>query len=925
LLTGLQGGLATKIEMLKDGVIQFDQDPATATGKYNIKFVPQQIDEGNTDWNFTIISQPNSGIDRNNDVYSHGFNLNPGGGVEVANKVGFGEQFEHFYRTSGSDYGEWHIVHIDTLGTVRKPISWFLNHYDPSLWAGDFLASEIQLNDPTNNLPFIEFERANTTSASFKMLGSASGQGAEFYLDEAGDNLQITSFSLTNPHMYLFDNVGTSFVHVNYLEYLNAGTDAIRIAGQDANGYLTDVPAGWGLDLTAGTLLVDSSQVATQYDLTLISGGTTDLTIGGSGPTYTIESSTGTDVTVANLYGLTLSESPANTLNLQVDSSKLATQYDLTLISGGSDGNGLFDAANEGDTLEVSVVEIKSALGGFYFNALGAANTSYWGYEPFSGGAGMIIYDDQARSSVFIQNNHATHGTFVNLSGVGNTYLYGIASSGDFYIQDGTIEPFYIEASTTVDNTLKLQADGDVQISDYPNTRDDGTPTNILGTDASGVIQSYPVGDVTPDTDDQDITVTGASQPFTLDLESDATDATFTGAGITTVTRSGNALTFTSTEADGSTTNEAWTADADDADTEVISNQTLKFEGGVGIVTDYISGTPDKVSFIIDGDEFTDVTTPEADDWVLMHDENGAGADVLQKILWSDLYSLISGDGNGLFDAGNDGATIPTTFDADITDNLDFDNGDLYIDVSAGRIGMGTVSPTADLHVVGTSGSMRFEPLSAGSSASMILEGKTDSGQQTYLGFNYTDTDYSGVEQTAAAIVLEKQADLTQWTTVSLNMYEATDAAALVVEKNADLDGARTTESHIAMNGGVAFTQNYEWSSTPADLALDRSFYNVIVTGSGVIGDEITLPNVFSTLDNWTNTMTSTDCMVGQEYVISNFRASANLVIRTNSGDYINPTTGTPTNTTLTLAPYESVIIKCVRLNGTTGYWFSYD
>ena len=333
LFDGISGGLEQKIEMLKDGLLQFDQDDATAVGRYLIKSKPQQQTEGNTDWNFTTISQPNSGIDRNNDVFSMGWNLNPGGGVEVANKVGFGMQFEGFYRTSGSDYGEWHIVHIDTNGVVRKPISWFLNHYDPSLWSGDFLASEIQFNDPTNNLPFAEFRRDGTTGAYMTLTGSASGNGAQFYLDDAADNMQITSYGMTNPHLYLFDNTATSFVHVNYLEYLNAGTDAIRIAGQDANGYLTDVPTGWGIDLDgSGTLVVDSSQVATQYDLTLISGGATDLTIGGSGPTYTIESSTGTDVTVANLYGLTLSESPANTLNLEVDTSKVATQYDITQI-----------------------------------------------------------------------------------------------------------------------------------------------------------------------------------------------------------------------------------------------------------------------------------------------------------------------------------------------------------------------------------------------------------------------------------------------------------------------------------------------------------------------------------------------------------------------------------------------------------------
>lgn len=42
------------------------------------------------------------------------------------------------------------------------------------------------------------------------------------------------------------------------------------------------------------------------------------------------------------------------------------------------------------------------------------------------------------------------------------------------------------------------------------------------------------------------------------------------------------------TLADSSATNEAWTIDGDDADTEVISNQTLKFEGAGIITTDYV-------------------------------------------------------------------------------------------------------------------------------------------------------------------------------------------------------------------------------------------------------------------------------------------------------------------------------------------------
>ena len=48
------------------------------------------------------------------------------------------------------------------------------------------------------------------------------------------------------------------------------------------------------------------------------------------------------------------------------------------------------------------------------------------------------------------------------------------------------------------------------------------------------------------------------------------------------------------TLADSSATNEAWTIDGDDADTEVISNQTVKFEGAGIITTDYVPAS-DKI------------------------------------------------------------------------------------------------------------------------------------------------------------------------------------------------------------------------------------------------------------------------------------------------------------------------------------------
>jgi hypothetical protein len=60
--------------------------------------------------------------------------------------------------------------------------------------------------------------------------------------------------------------------------------------------------------------------------------------------------------------------------------------------------------------------------------------------------------------------------------------------------------------------------------------------------------------------------------------------------------------------ADSSATNEAWTIDGDDADTEVISNQTVKFEGAGIISTDYVPAS-DKI--IITGTEVDGSITNE--------------------------------------------------------------------------------------------------------------------------------------------------------------------------------------------------------------------------------------------------------------------------------------------------------------------------
>jgi hypothetical protein len=188
----------------------------------------------------------------------------------------------------------------------------------------------------------------------------------------------------------------------------------------------------------------------------------------------------------------------------------------------GGDGNGIFDAANEGETAEVVFVNVDDD--GFYFSDLDG--TGFIGYEPGTGGVNIVDYDDRAALSI---SNIGAFDARINLD---NEVTLGTNIAGEFKITDlGTsVVPFKIEDAATVNNSIKIEADGDVLIADYPNSRDDGTPVNILGTNASGVIQSYPVSDVSG----------GSSAPITISptqLAADADNYAPTGIGIASYVR----------------------------------------------------------------------------------------------------------------------------------------------------------------------------------------------------------------------------------------------------------------------------------------------------------------------------------------------------------------------------------------------------
>lgn len=535
----------------------------------------------------------------------------------------------------------------------------------------------------------------------------------------------------------------------------------------------------------------------------------------------------------------------------------------------GEDLNGHFSPENEGAQIMITGATLPDD-GLFYDNNL---NASYWQWDPLYGR--VLNYSPLDEVQVAIANS--SFDARIELA-ADNTFLLAAVLGGEFHISDGAVYPFTIEASTTVNNSLRIQADGDVQAADYPNSRDDGTPTNVLGTDANGVLQSYPATDLPFDPSNtnelQTLDVSGTGPTITLDLSGDASDPTVTGAGATAVTASGNAITVTtSTESiqdavagllTGTQTGitvtyddagnmwdfvatggAGWVIDADDADTETITTNTVKWEGGVGIVTDYVPAS-DKVTMIVDGDEFTTVVTTETDDYLLMHDENGGSADVLEKILVTDFIADNAADiadGNGMWTLSNDATDIAVDqVKIPAAGHLEFYDGsehDLYIDAANDKIGINDNTPdaTLDIHSAGVIDCI-IEDLS--NHADLDLEGNEEGASSAgVIRIRNTDAQI-GTDYLLASITGQKNSATVVGGKLMFAIgYDASSNTDGVLELGSREGSA--TDGYVAVTGGL----RYKWVDEPGTTyTLTTGDYGLRWTGTG--SKTATLPGITS-------------------------------------------------------------------------------
>jgi len=722
------------------------------------------------------------------------------------------------------------------------------------------------------------------------------------------------------------------------------------------------------------------------YDLVnnLVSsmGGGANLSIGQSGGTQVIQSNSGTDVGIRNLYGLLITEGATDTLHFRVDSSLFATQYDITQIPISSlkaaAANNTINNANYNQEWQWNTLSSGTGLKLSSTSTAAASSTQKLFEVSLSGNNGSA---GQTTYAGYFSNTHGgstpiNYGLYSTVSGgIVNYGLYGVvASSNDIalyanssagtgvYSFSTTGVPFKAYAEPTSTNTVVNLMDLSRQSSGTAAAGIGGNITFTTETATSSAVSNTITSTWTTATHASrvsDFIVSGVNAAVTADL------LTIKGSGKTVLNKYGVG-SFTSgtptynivVDASGNLMEAAvpvgGTNSIEENNSVVQSaNVSLDFQNPFDVTAD--GGTEVNISF--DGSEFTTVTTSESDDYLLMHD---SGSSANQKILWTDLHdeiisfydgTVLQGTGNAI-DVGEGLDINMVSTEANI--NLDASEfqidgaaeGTEYVlihdtDTTAGHqiqrrlvssfsggtdtnfaeddlTFTGNRSHDMDVYTLGLHGdamNVTFKDDNGGTGDNIIIASELGAGTGVTGGISF-ESQNGGSPTDMFDIEANKLG--TNESTLTIKSEQGTDAHT-VWEKNAGL-ADNTTESHMAMNAGRAYTQNYEWSTASADLTLDRSYNIVNVSGSGAIGDEINLPEVASTSDNFDTGLTDAQVQVGQEYTITNFRAATNLVIRVFSGDEVNGTG----STTVSLAPHASVIVKCVRWSGGVGYWKTY-
>lgn len=299
-----------------------------------------------------------------------------------------------------------------------------------------------------------------------------------------------------------------------------------------------------------------------------------DLSIGGAGPSYTLDISGGTGVTIAAGGINTLSESPANTLIItgtEVDGSVSnelqtyghagTTTYTNTLSNGGGSwsitGDGIAVVSQTGGAVTVTATEVDGSV----TNELQSlSNTS-------DGTSHTVTLSSSGGSVQLIEGANVTLTTG-GTGSAGTVTIAATSGGGSDLTIEGASSPFTIASSSG----------SDVNIAEGSGIALSESPANTL------VITAV---DVSATNEIQDMSITGTSSPFTLDISGSSNDVSFSaGTGIILSESPANTLVITNTVTDTDTDDQGLTIEGSGPTFDIaIDNGSDVTIEGAGIIT----------------------------------------------------------------------------------------------------------------------------------------------------------------------------------------------------------------------------------------------------------------------------------------------------------------------------------------------------
>jgi hypothetical protein len=444
--------------------------------------------------------------------------------------------------------------------------------------------------------PFTQTSGANYWFRSQQTFAPTSGTAttATFFLDQSinqtGGANGITRGVFLSPTL-------TSAFDYRALEITNNSQKAIYQTGSGAINNLAGNTKIGAITTPARTLDVGGEVRITDL--------TTDP------PTGIVGADADGDLGLLGLSGLSIVAGVLTNSNTGTVTSVAATAPAAGFTISGSpittSGTFTFTLADDLAALE--------ALAGFGFGVRTAA--SAWTNRSITSGTGIsVVNGDGVASNPQIINTapdqtvtiagggiNVVTGTYPNFTVTGTEVdglitneLQTLANTSDATSHTATLSNSggSIKAVEGTGITLATTGTGLDGVVTITNSLPDQT-VSITGGGINVVTGTYPAFTITATEIDGSIT----NEAWTIDGDDAETEVIsnqtvkFQGAGITATDYDAatNVLLITSTEVDGSATNEAWTIDADDADTELIAAQTVKFQGGGINVTDYVPGS----------------------------------------------------------------------------------------------------------------------------------------------------------------------------------------------------------------------------------------------------------------------------------------------------------------------------------------------